>query len=76
MSKTLTVRIGFRQQRALARRAAARGTTVSTVVREILESALDESPLGGKTGAFRGRLSLPEPQDAWRKQIKARNWRS
>ena len=76
MGKTLTVRIGSRQQRALARRAAARGTTVSTVVREILERALDDGPLGRKTSAFRGRLSLPEPQDGWRRQIRARNWRS
>jgi plasmid stability protein len=75
MGKTLTVRIGSREERALARRAAARGTSVSAVVREILEGALDEGPLGGKTAAFRGRLSLPEPKDSWRRQIRARNWR-
>ena len=75
MSKTLSVRIGSRYQRALARRAAAHGTSVSAVVREILEGALDVRPLGGRTGAFRSRLSLPEPKDAWRRQIGASNWR-
>ena len=48
---------------------------MSAVVREILEGALDERPLGGRTGALRGRLSLPEPKDAWRRRIRARNWR-
>jgi hypothetical protein len=75
MSTTLSVRIGPRQQRALARRAAARRTSVSAVVREILEGALDERPLGAKTADFRGSLALSEPRDGWRRQIRARNWR-
>lgn len=75
MGTTLTVRIDSRQQRALARRAAAKRTSVSAVVREILAGALDERPMGERTGALRGSLSLPEPKEAWRRQIKARNWR-
>jgi hypothetical protein len=76
MSTTLTVRIDSRQQRALARRAAAQKKSLSVLVREILDGALDERPLGQRTGALRGRLSLAKPGDARRKQIKARNWRS
>lgn len=75
MSTTLTVRIDARQQKALARRAAARRISVSAVVREILDGALDERPMGERTGALRGSLTLPEPKDAWRKLIRSRNWR-
>lgn len=46
MGTTLTVRIDSRQQKALARRAAARRTSISDVVREILDRALDERPMG------------------------------
>jgi predicted DNA-binding protein len=76
MSKTLTVRTGEEIRDALQRRADAQGKTVSEVVREILEEALAERPLEYKAGHLKGRLELPSSKDAWRKQLKERNWRS
>jgi plasmid stability protein len=75
MGTTLTVRVDSRQQKALARRAASRRTTVSAVVREILDSALDQRPMGERTDALRGQLALPPPNDPLRRRIRARNWR-
>jgi plasmid stability protein len=75
MSTTLTVRLDSRQQKALARRAAARRTSVSAVVREILDSALDERPMGERTDALRGQLALLPPKDPLRRRIRAHNWR-
>lgn len=77
MSKTLTIRTDETLREALARRAASQGKTVSEVVREILEQALAERPLESRIGHLRGGLRLPEePSDAWRKQLRERNWRS
>jgi hypothetical protein len=76
MSKTLTVRTGEEIRDALQRRADAQGKTVSEVVREILEEALAERPLEHKAGHLKGRLELPSSEDAWRKRLKERNWRS
>lgn len=75
MSTTLTVRLASRQQKALARRARARRTSVSAVVREILDSALDERPMAERTDTLRGQLALLAPKDPLRRQIRAHNWR-
>ena len=75
MSTTLTVRLDSRQQRALLRRASAQRKSLSAVVREILDGALDERPLGQRTGTLRGRLALRKTKNAWRSSVKARNWR-
>jgi plasmid stability protein len=73
---TLTVRLDSRQRKALARRAAARRTSVSAVVREILDGVLDERPMGERTDALRGQLALEPPRDALRRRIRSHNWRS
>lgn len=61
----------------LAERAAARGTTVSELVREILERAVGNRPLGERIRRFRGSLTSQRGKDdAWSESIRARNWRS
>ena len=76
MRSTLTVRTDEAIREALARRAEALGTTVSEVVRRILEDALVERPLRARVGHLRGDLELPiEPPDSWRREIEDRNRR-
>ena len=77
MSTTLTVRTDESLREALRLRAAAQGKTVSTLVREILEEALMERPIGSRVGHLKGRLAMPEDgEDPWRQQLRKRNWRS
>jgi len=72
----LTVRTDDTLREALRRRAVARGKTISDIVREILEEALVERPLGLRAGHLRGRLRKPAAgEDRWRKQLRERNWR-
>ena len=76
MSKTLSVRLREDQREQLRRKAKRLGKTDSQLVREILERQLEEKPLAGRAGHLAGRLSLKgSPEDAWRKEIKAHNWR-
>jgi plasmid stability protein len=76
VSTTITVRTGKELRDALAKRAAARGETVSELVRRILEAALSDRPLGARVGHLKGRLSLPRaPAGSWRDEIRRRNWR-
>ncbi|MCP5119041.1 MAG: ribbon-helix-helix protein, CopG family [bacterium] len=75
MSTTLTVRTGEELRQALDRRARALGKSVSELVRDILEEAVVERPISERAGHLKGRLSLPAPDDKWRRQIKKRNWR-
>ena len=77
MSSTLTIRADDALRKALAKRAASKGKTVSEVVREILHEGLTERPLGAKVGHLKGRIELSEKSlDRWRKQLRKRNWRS
>ena len=48
MSKTLTIRTDETLRQALDQRATSQGKTVSEIVREILEQALIERPVGGE----------------------------
>jgi predicted transcriptional regulator len=76
MSTTITIRTDKSLRDALARRAKAQRKTVSHVVREILEDALVERPLGEKIGRLRGGLRVAEPPvGSWQRQIRERNWR-
>lgn len=76
MSTTLTIRTDEALRKALEARARARGTTVSEVAREILRDALDDRPLGAKTGRLRGTLALGREQaEPWRQALRERNWR-
>jgi len=77
VSTTLTVRTDEALSAALRQRAAAQGKTVSRVVREILEEALSERPMGLRAGHLKGRLEVPaDGEDPWRRQLRERNWRS
>ncbi len=76
MSTTLTVRTDEDLSDALRQRAAAQGKTISRVVREILEEALSERPIGMRAGHLKGRLEVPaDDEDPWRRQLRERNWR-
>lgn len=77
MNTTVTIRTDQALREALEKRAKAERKTVSGIIREILEDALIERPLEMKAGHLKGALELTsEPSDAWRKHIRARNWRS
>lgn len=76
MSTTLTIRTDEALREALAKRASAQGKTLSEVAREILRSALEERPLEERTSHLKGRLRLDQKQtEAWRRSLRARNWR-
>ena len=76
MSTILTLRTDESLREALEARARAQGKTVSEVARDILQAALDARPLGARTGHVRGSLRLRQSQnEAWRKALRARNWR-
>ena len=51
------------------------GKTVSALAREILENALDERPLGTRTGHLKGRIELTLPRDGFGASLRQRNWR-
>ena len=77
MSTTLTVRTDDSLREALRRRADARGKTISDIVREILQEALIERPVGERAGHLKGLLSRPATDDdPWRKRLRERNWRA
>ena len=76
MSTTLTIRTDKTLRNALVMRAKSQGKSVSEFVREILEEAVLERPLGEKIGHLRGGLRLDhKPSEKWRRQIHDRNWR-
>lgn len=79
MDTTLTIRLPAAQRKALRRRAAAEKTSESAIVREMIER---EMKRGFDYEAVRhliGSVSS-EPQhwnqNAWRRHIRKRNWRS
>ena len=77
MSTTITIRADESLREALAARAAQSGKTVSQLVREILEKALEDRPLRYQAGHLKGKLRLAENRsDAWRQRLRGRNWRS
>jgi len=74
---TITIRTDEALRRELEERAASVGKSLSQVVREILQTALADRPLGERTGHLRGRLELPRRQiEPWRRKLRERNWRS
>jgi len=77
MGTTITIRTEPALRSLLEERAAASGKSISEVVREILERALGERPMGDRIRHLRG--SLPRrhrADDPWAKSIRARNWRA
>lgn len=76
MTTTLTIRLDEKAKRALDERAKLCRKSVSALVREIIDDAVTEKPLGERIGHLAGRLELPEvPDDAWARKIRERNWR-
>ncbi len=76
MSTTLTVRTDEALRQALARRAEESGKTLSELVREILEEAVVDRPLGERIGQLKGRLQLASATaEPWRDRLRERNWR-
>jgi plasmid stability protein len=74
---TITIRARAGLRRELTRRAAARGKSMSEVVREILEEAVSGPALADRAGHLRGSLELPrEGAQAWRDRLRKHNWRS
>jgi hypothetical protein len=76
MGTTLTVRADSALRDALLNRAQEQGKTLSELVREILEEAVIDRPLGGRIGHLSGRLQLFSPApEPWRDRLRERNWR-
>jgi plasmid stability protein len=76
MSTTITIRTDEPFRRKLEARAAAAGKSLSELVRDLLERALEERPHGGRTGHVKARLELARrPEEPWRRAIRDRNWR-
>jgi hypothetical protein len=76
MSTTITIRADKSLREALTRKAKLERKTISEVIREILEDALVERPLGERLGKTRGSLRIAEARSTWERQIRDRNWRS
>jgi len=77
MSTTITVRADETLRNALAKKAALSGKTFSELVREILEEAVADRPIGVRAGHLKGRLELSrKSSEPWRKRLRERNWRS
>jgi hypothetical protein len=77
MSTTITIRTDESLRAALTERAEAQGRTVSELVREILFEALRERSMEARAGRLKGRLRLAgTDDDAWRRRLRERNWRS
>ncbi len=78
MSMTLSIRTDESLREALARRAEIQGKTLSEVAREILIRGLEERPMHARAGHIKGRLEIPRRAraEAWRKELRKRNWRS
>ena len=77
MSTTLTIRTDPALREALEKKAAEQGKSLSQCVRDILESTLIIRPLKERISKLKGSLALSKKStDAWRREIRKRNWRS
>lgn len=77
MSTTITIRAEPALRSLLEERAAATGKSISEVVREILERALGERPMGDRIRHLRGSFPRRHRRnDPWSRSIRARNWRA
>lgn len=77
MSTTLTVRLDPDLKRALDEHAKLRRKSVSALVREILDAAVAERPLGERIGHLAGKLGPRKGEpDAWERHLREMNWRS
>lgn len=79
MNTTLTIRLPASQRKALSAKAVAAGCTESEIVRNLIEAACAEQSVGERAGTVFGSVTLARTAphtDVWRKQIRARNWRT
>ena len=75
MDKTLTIRLDKQKEEALTRRARALGKTRSELVRDLIDNAVTDQPLGRRAGHLKGGTELSPATSGWRRELKARNWR-
>jgi hypothetical protein len=75
MNRTLTIRLDQEKDEALTRRARALGKTRSELVRDLIDKAVTDQPLGRRLGHLKGRVELPRTRSGWRRELKERNWR-
>lgn len=75
MDRTLTIRLDREKDEALTRRARVLGKTRSELVRELIDKAVTDHPLGRRLGHLKGSVELPRPRSGWRRELKERNWR-
>jgi hypothetical protein len=75
MEKTITVRLDRRKDLALSRRARQLGKTKSEFLRELIDKALLDEPLGRRIAHLAGSIELPPPDTELLHQLKDRNWR-
>lgn len=75
MERTLTIRLAKVQDLALARRARSLGRTRSELVRDLIDQAVADRPLGRYLRHLKGRVELPRVKSGWGRELKNRNWR-
>jgi hypothetical protein len=75
MDKTLTIRLDREKDEALTRRARVLGKTRSELVRDLIDKAVSDQPLGRRLGHLKGSIELPRTRSGWRRELKERNWR-
>jgi plasmid stability protein len=76
MSATLSLRLDATIAHALRSKAEAKGTSVSSIAREILTEGLAPKTVAERAGALMGSLSFePDDQDPWSQEIYRNNWR-
>lgn len=77
MTTTLTIRLDEKAKKALEERAKLRRTTISALLREIVDDAVTEKPLGERIGHLAGRLGPAQGEpDEWERHLRETNWRS
>ena len=75
VTRTLTIRLDEVQDEALTGRARALGKTRSELVRDLIDQAISDQPVGQRAGHLKGRVALPRGGTGWRRALKERNWR-
>ncbi len=77
MTTSLTIRLEKKLREKLRRKAKVLGKSESAFVRELVDSAIDDRPMGERIGHLKGILSSKGVKlEGWRKVIYEHNWRS
>ena len=75
MDKTITIRIDYQKDKALARRAKEFGRSKSDLIRELIDKVLTPDPFGSRVGHLAGSIELPRPKSPLQRRLRERNWR-